>query len=77
MITRNIYSMTSIAEAGALMTFAPLGTARTAGSVTVGQEAREMLKEMKETAAVSADEADLLKCFLEQHLQTNIEGGVN
>jgi len=57
-MTMRNYSVIAMTVAGALIAFSPTAEAKTAGSVTVGQEARDTLKEVKGLAVAAEGEAD-------------------
>jgi hypothetical protein len=59
-MTTRTCSITVTAAITALIAFAPQIVAKTAGSVTVAQEARETLKELKGIAAKAAGQAEYL-----------------
>jgi hypothetical protein len=60
-MTKKSYSITLTAAIASLIALAPQMTAKTAGSVTVAQEARETLKELKGVAAKAAGSAEQLE----------------
>jgi hypothetical protein len=60
-MTKKSYSITLTVAIASLIAFAPQMTAKTAGSVTVAQESRETLKELKGVAAKAAGSAERLE----------------
>lgn len=64
-MTKRTWSIVLSAGIASLITFAPQAAARTATSVTVAQEARETLQEMRGLATAAAGEASQLQTFSE------------